>query len=157
MAEAQRIGVISDTHGLMRPEALAHLQGSALILHGGDVGKMDVLERLREIAPVVAVRGNVDCGDTGKLPATEAVEFAGHWFYILHDLAELDLDPQAAGFSAVVYGHSHEPSATRHNGVLYFNPGSAGPKRFRLPICLGQIETGDAGLDTRIISLDTTD
>jgi len=143
---ARRIGVISDTHGLLRPQALDLLQGCGLILHGGDVGKPEVLERLREIAPVVAVRGNVDRdGATAKLPVTEAVEFAGHWFYLLHNLAELDLDLKAAGFSAVVCGHSHQPNIAWRDGVLYFNPGSAGPRRFSLPVCLGLVEVDRGG------------
>jgi putative phosphoesterase len=152
---AGRIGVISDTHGLLRPQALELLQGCGLILHGGDVGKLEVLDALREIAPVVAVRGNVDReGGTEKFPATEAVEFGGHWFYLLHNLAELDMEPKTAGFSAVVYGHSHQPSVTWRDGMLYFNPGSAGPRRFSLPICLGIIEiAGDGHLTGRILEI----
>jgi putative phosphoesterase len=150
----KRIGVISDTHGLLRPQALALLHGCELILHGGDVGKPEVLERLREIAPVAAVRGNVDRGGgTETLPATAAVEFAGHWFYLLHNLAELDLDPQAAGFSAVVYGHSHQPAIARRGGVLYFNPGSAGPRRFSLPVCLGLVEIDGGELVARVVDM----
>ena len=149
-----RIGVISDTHGLLRPEALALLEGVGLILHGGDVGKPEVLEGLRQIAPVVAVRGNVDrAGGTEKLRPWEAVEFAGHWFYLLHNLAELDLAPAAAGFSAVICGHSHQPSVSRRDGVLYFNPGSAGPRRFSLPVCLGFIEVGAEGLEARVVEI----
>jgi len=152
---ARRIGIIADTHGLLRPQALALLEGCGLILHGGDVGKPEVLEKLADIAPVVAVRGNVDRGGaTASLPATEAVEFAGHWFYVLHNLAELDLDLKTAGFSAVVYGHSHQPSIAHRDGVLYFNPGSAGPRRFSLPICLGLVEVGGGGeLAARIVDI----
>jgi putative phosphoesterase len=151
----RRIGVISDTHGLLRPEVLSLLAGVELILHGGDVGKPQVLEGLREIAPVVAVRGNVDRdGATAKLPATEAVEFAGHWFYLLHNLDELDIDPPAAGLGAVIYGHSHQPAIHRRDGVLYVNPGSAGPRRFSLPICLGLIDVcEDGSLAARIMDL----
>jgi hypothetical protein len=151
---ARRLGVIADTHGLARPEALAALRGCELILHGGDVGKLEVLEQLRGVAPVVAVRGNVDRGGgTEALPATEAVAFAGHWLYLLHNLDELDLDPQAAGFSAVVCGHSHRPSIAHRGGVLYFNPGSAGPRRFSLPVCLGLVEVDGAELSARIVDL----
>jgi len=151
----RRVGVISDTHGLLRPQALALLEGCELILHGGDVGKPEVLEKLADIAPVVAVRGNVDRdGATATLPATQAVEFAGHWFYLLHNLDELDLDLKTAGFSAVVCGHSHQPSMARRDGVLYFNPGSAGPRRFSLPICLGLVEIGgDGELAARIVDI----
>ncbi len=150
----RRIGVISDTHGLMRSEALALLSGCELILHGGDVGKPAVLEKLREIAPVVAVRGNVDkSGGTESLPPTEAVEFAGHWFYLLHDLNELDLEPAAAGFDAVIHGHSHLPGISRRNGVLYFNPGSTGPRRFKLPISLGIIEIDGEDLQARHVEI----
>lgn len=149
-----RIGIISDTHGLLRPQVPDLLRGCGLILHGGDVGKLEVLEKLREIAPVVAVRGNVDrSGGTEKLSATEAVECAGHWFYLLHNLAELDIDPKAAGFSAVIYGHSHQPSIIWRGGVLYFNPGSAGPKRFSLPTGLGIITVNDGRLEARFVDI----
>lgn len=152
----KRIGVISDTHGLLRPEAaLSLLEGVELILHGGDVGTPQVLERLRGIAPVAAVRGNVDrAGGTATLPATAAVEFAGHWFYLLHNLDELDLDPATAGFGAVVYGHSHQPAISRRDGVLYFNPGSAGPRRFSLPICLGFIDVAGKDFEAHIVALE---
>ncbi len=149
-----RLGVISDTHGLIRPQALNLLKGCELILHGGDIGTPQVLAALRGCAPVCAVRGNIDReGGTAAMPATEAVEFAGHWFYLLHNLDDLDLDPKSAGFSAVVYGHSHQPAISRRDGVLYFNPGSAGPKRFSLPVCLGVIEIGQGGLDARIVPI----
>lgn len=146
--------MIADTHGLLRPEAVALLEGVELIVHAGDVGRPQVLERLAAIAPLAAVRGNVDrAGGTEALPATAAVEFAGHWLYLLHDLAELDLDPAAAGFGAVVYGHSHQPAISRRGGVLYFNPGSAGPRRFGLPVCLGFIEAGPDGLKAHLATL----
>jgi len=149
------IGVISDTHGLLRPQVPALFEGVGLILHGGDIGKLEVLERLGEIAPMAAVRGNVDrSGGTERYPATEAVEFAGHWFYLLHNRDELDLDPAAAGFSAVVFGHSHRPCVEWRDGVLYFNPGSAGPSRFSLPISLGFIDLGADGLEARIVELE---
>ena len=151
-----RLGVISDTHGLLRPQALALLQDCDLILHAGDIGKYAVLEKLRELAPVVAVRGNVDSGPGMSLyPQTRAVEFARHWFYLLHDLDELDIDPKAAGFGAVVFGHSHQPSISRRDGVLYFNPGSAGPKRFSLTVCIGLIEVEGAELNAKIVEIES--
>jgi putative phosphoesterase len=140
-----RIGIISDTHGLLRPEALAALAGVDAILHAGDVGGVEILERLRQIAPVTAIRGNVDgFGPCSQLPETEVVEFAGSSMYMLHDVQALDLDPAAASFAAVISGHSHQPKILTHKGVLYFNPGSAGPRRFSLPVSLGflDIENG---------------
>jgi putative phosphoesterase len=131
------VGIISDTHGLLRPEAVQALDGSDLILHAGDVGSEDVLERLRQIAPVVAVRGNIDSAAWAQqLPMTTAVELGEHWIWMLHDLTSLDLDPTRSGFGTVIYGHSHQPAQRTKNGVLYLNPGSAGPRRFRLPISL---------------------
>jgi putative phosphoesterase len=137
---ARVIGVISDTHGLLRPEALGALAGVDMIIHAGDVGKPEVLEGLSRIAPVHAVRGNVDRGDWARaLPASQVVEADGPLIYVLHNLAELDLNPQAAGFAAVVSGHSHKPGHEMRNGVLYLNPGSAGPRRFRLPVTLARM------------------
>jgi len=134
------IGVISDTHGLLRPEAVEALRGVSLILHAGDVGEPEVLEKLREIAPVTAVRGNVDRGAwASALQHSEVIESEGVSIYLLHILDELDLKPEAAGFSAVVYGHSHQPACEGRNGVLYFNPGSAGPRRFKLPVTVGKL------------------
>ena len=131
---AKLVGVISDTHGLLRPEAVATLQGSDYIIHAGDVGDPAILKRLKEIAPVTAVRGNVDRGSWAKkILETNVLEINGLSIYVLHDLNQLDLNPEAAGFSAVVSGHSHMPKQETKNGVLYFNPGSAGPKRFKLP------------------------
>jgi uncharacterized protein len=140
-----RIGLISDTHGLLRPEALAALAGVAHIVHAGDIGSADVLAQLRKIAPVTAVRGNNDkaAWATG-IAETEVLELEGRSIFVLHDLAELDLDPAAAGFSVVVTGHSHKPVITRKGDVLYVNPGSAGPRRFKLPITIGTLEL-DAG------------
>jgi uncharacterized protein len=134
------IGVISDTHGLLRPEAIEALRGVSLILHAGDVGAPEILEELRQIAPVTAVRGNVDHGSWASgLPVSEAVEIEGVSVYMLHILAQLDLKPEGAGFGVVVYGHSHAPSSEIKNGVLYFNPGSAGPRRFKLPVTVGKL------------------
>jgi putative phosphoesterase len=150
-----RIGVISDTHGLVRPQALRALAGADLIVHAGDVGSPDVLEALRAVAPVVAVRGNNDRGTwAAALAETEVVETDGRSLYVLHDLKELDLDPRVAGFDAVIVGHSHQPRIERRDGVLYLNPGSAGPRRFRLPIAIAWLAVEAAGLDAEIVHLD---
>jgi len=139
------LGVISDTHGLLRPQAMEALHGSNWILHAGDVGAPEILETLAKIAPVTAIRGNVDTGRwADALPATELVEIGGVSIYMLHDLGQLDLKPEAAGVRVVVYGHSHQPKIEEKNGVLYFNPGSAGPRRFNLPVSMGKL-TIDAG------------
>ena len=133
--KATRIGLISDTHGLLRDEAVEALRGSELILHAGDVGKPEILEELRKIAPVVAVRGNVDTAPWARALAETAVAVAGPiLIYVLHDVEALDLNPAAAGFRIVVSGHSHQPGKSEHEGVLYINPGSAGPRRFQLPV-----------------------
>jgi len=125
---------------LLRPEALKALRGSQQIIHGGDVGDPEILDQLATIAPVTAVRGNVDkAAWARKLPETEVVEVGGICIYVLHDLAQLDLKPEAAGFKAVIYGHSHVPKQEMRDGVLYFNPGSAGPRRFKLPVCVGRL------------------
>ncbi|HET6929358.1 MAG TPA: metallophosphoesterase family protein, partial [Candidatus Acidoferrum sp.] len=138
-----RIGVISDTHGLLRPEALRALQGVQLILHAGDVGAPEILARLKTIAPVFVVRGNVDTQPWAQeLPLTAVVETSGFHFYVLHNLKDLDLKPQAAGFDAVVSGHTHVAEQRLDDGVLYLNPGSAGPRRFRLPVTLALLEIG---------------
>ena len=132
------IGVISDTHGLLRPEALATLRGSDYIIHAGDIGDPAILEKLNKIAPVTAIRGNIDRDAwSSKIPATNVLEIEGVSIYVLHNLQQLDLKPEAAGFAVVVYGHSHVPKQETKNGVLYFNPGSAGPRRFRLPVTVG--------------------
>jgi putative phosphoesterase len=134
------IGVISDTHGLLRPEALEALHGSTHIIHAGDVGSPEILETLSTIAPVTAVRGNVDKSAWAhKLPETEVLQLGGVSIYILHSLAQLDLKPRAAGFAVVVSGHTHIPRQQTRDGVLYFNPGSAGPRRFKLPISVGRL------------------
>lgn len=149
------VGVLSDTHGLLRPEAVAALKGSNLLLHAGDVGSPEILDRLREIAPVVAVRGNVDRGEwSDELPPIEVVDVGGYLVYMLHDLGDLDLDPAAAGFAAVVAGHSHRARIERRRGVLYLNPGSAGPRRFRLPVTVARLAPGEGGLEAQIVELD---
>jgi putative phosphoesterase len=148
------IGVISDTHGLLRPEAVEALQGANHILHAGDVGAAGILDKLREIAPLTAIRGNVDvAGVCGALPATEVVELSGRLFYLVHAVKDLDISPQAAGVAAVIYGHSHRAEMQQRNGVLYLNPGSAGPRRFDLPITLAKIELADGDLRASIVAL----
>jgi len=148
------IGVISDTHGLLRPQAVDALRGSARIIHAGDVGDPAIFSKLSEIAPVVAVRGNVDRGGWAKtLPLTNLLEVEGVTIYILHNLDDLDLKPEAARFAAVIYGHSHIPKHEVKNGVLYFNPGSAGPKRFRLPVTLGKLIITDGQIEGQIVQL----
>ena len=133
-----KIGVVSDTHGLLRPEVIPSLAGVEHILHLGDVGDFKILNKLKEIAPITAIRGNVDRdGRCAKLPETEVVLFEGHYLYLLHDVQTIHLDPAAAKFSVVLYGHSHKPDIRRHKGVLYFNPGSCGPRRFSLPVSIG--------------------
>src|SRR5438093_5313809 len=132
-----RIGVIADTHGLLRPEAIAALRGSDFIIHAGDIDEPVILENLSALAPVTAVRGNVDRGPWAKrLPTSDVLEVGGVSIYVIHNLLELDLKPEAAGFAAVVCGHTHVPKQERQNGVLYFNPGSAGPRRFHLPVSM---------------------
>jgi putative phosphoesterase len=148
------VGLISDTHGLLRPEAVAALRGSTLIIHAGDIGRPEVLERLRDIAPTFAVRGNVDTQAwAAALPATEAVEARRQLIWVLHDIAQLDLDP-SVGFAAVVYGHSHKPSIERRDGVLYVNPGSAGPRRLGLPVTVGRLRVNGNRLEPEIVELD---
>jgi putative phosphoesterase len=148
------VGVISDTHGLVRPEALEALRGAAHILHAGDVGGPQVLEALQALAPVTAVRGNNDRGPWAEaLPDTAVVELAGASIYLLHDRAELDLDPRAAGMAAVVCGHSHKPLQEERDGVLHFNPGSAGPRRFQLPITVGRFQIEGGRISAAIIPL----
>jgi putative phosphoesterase len=134
------IGLVSDTHGLLRDKALEALRGSELIVHAGDVGEPEILGSLRQLAPVAAVRGNIDRGTwASELPATAIVEAGPATIYVLHDIGELDLDPAAAGFQIVVSGHSHQPSRMERSGVLYINPGSAGPRRFRLPVTVARL------------------
>src|SRR5581483_5682543 len=135
------VGIISDTHGLLRPEALTALKGSDLIIHAGDVGKPEILDELHAIAPIVAVRGNIDKGSwASKLPLTTVVEAGAVLLYVLHDLHQLDLTPAAAGFKIVVSGHSHKPAHEEKSGVMYLNPGSAGPRRFHLPVTVARLD-----------------
>ena len=149
-----RIGLISDTHDLLRPEALAFLGGSDRIVHGGDVCRPEVLEALAAIAPVVAVRGNNDRGAwAARLRESELVEVGGVWLYAIHDLAQLDIDPAAAGVAVVVSGHSHRPIVERRDGVLFVNPGSAGPRRFSLPISVGELTVVDGAVSARTVTL----
>ncbi len=148
------LGVISDTHGLLRPEAVRALSGSDRILHAGDVGAPEILEALAQIAPVTAVRGNVDTEPWARaLRETEVVEAGGVSIYILHDLGRLDLKPKAAGFRVIVYGHSHHPKIEEKNGVLYFNPGSAGPRRFHLPVSVGRLTIGTGEVRAELVGL----
>lgn len=149
-----RVGVISDTHGLLRPEAIAALVGSDLILHAGDVGDPEILQSLRELAPIRAVRGNVDRGAWAKeLPKTEVVEVGGVVLYMLHNRDELELDPGAAEFAAVISGHSHKPSTEQQQGVLFLNPGAAGPKRFSLPVSVATLRVEKGRLEAELIEL----
>jgi putative phosphoesterase len=148
------VGVISDTHGLMRPEALAALRGSEYIIHAGDIGDPQILDKLAEIAPVTAIRGNVDHEAWAqKIPATNVLEITEISIYVLHSIADLDLKPEAAKFAAVVYGHSHMPEKEVKKGVLYFNPGSAGPRRFKLPVSVGRLLLSNGQVDAEIVKL----
>lgn len=149
-----RIGVISDTHGLLRPEALAALQGVDHILHAGDVGDPAILDALAAVAPLTAIRGNIDTnGRCAALPATEIFGLGGKSFYMLHDRKQLDINPAAAGISVVVSGHSHRPSVDQRSGILYLNPGSAGPRRFSLPVTMAIVTLSDGDPWAQIIPL----
>jgi putative phosphoesterase len=151
---AALIGVIADTHGLLRPQALEVLAGVDLIIHAGDIGNPQVLAGLAGVAPVQAVRGNTDRGDwAAGLPRTRVVEVGGLHLHVLHELFRLDLDPAAAGFAAVIFGHSHEPYLEHKDGVLYLNPGSAGPRRFTLPVTLARLRIQGASLTPQVIEL----
>lgn len=154
MGSRLEVGVISDTHGLLRPEALAALEGSQVILHAGDVGGSDVLQELGQIAPVLAVRGNTDGGWARLLPERRRLELGGVALLLLHDRALLGLDPVAEGLALIVFGHSHHPVAERRRRVLWFNPGSAGPRRFRLPVCVGRLVIEAGRVETRLLTLD---
>ncbi len=155
MANAvKRIGLISDTHGLLRKEAVEALRGSELIIHAGDVGKPEILEELRKIAPVIAVRGNVDTGPWARtLPETAVAEAGATLIYVLHDVKALDLNPAAAGFHIVVRGHSHKPGKTERDGVLYINPGSAGPRRFQLPVTVALLRLDGTPYEVEFVDL----
>lgn len=148
------IGVISDTHGLLRPEAVHTLERASLIIHAGDIGRASVLDSLKNIAPVIAVRGNTDRDEWAyALPLTETVDIRGVSLYVLHNLDRLDLNPPASGFSAVIYGHSHEPAIEDRDGVLFLNPGSAGPRRFTLPVSVALLRINNKSLAAELIDL----
>lgn len=150
----RRIGLISDTHGLVRPQALDALQGVDLIIHAGDIGTPEVIKELEAIAPVIAIKGNNDRGAWAKrLPETTSIKAAGAILYVIHDVKELAFNPAARGFHAVISGHSHKPSITHRDGILFVNPGSAGPRRFRLPVAVGQLFVQDTQIAGRIIEL----
>ena len=152
-----RVGLISDTHGLLRPEAVTFLRGSDFIVHAGDIGDAKVLEKLGNLAPVTVVRGNNDKGSwADSIADTEVLRVNDVSIYVLHDLAELDLDPVAAGFRVVVFGHSHRPLSETREGVLYINPGSAGPRRFKLPISVGELQIVGASVTPKYVELEVT-
>ena len=149
-----RIGLISDTHGLLREAALRGLQGSDLIIHAGDVGKPEIIHALKALAPVVVVRGNIDTGSwASEWPLTAVAEAGPAMIYVLHDVHTLDLNPAAAGFHVVVSGHSHKPARTERDGVLYLNPGSAGPRRFRLPITIARLDLSRTPWNVEFVDL----
>jgi len=150
------LGIISDTHGLLRPGAVEALSGCDGILHAGDVGALEILEALAQIAPVTAIRGNVDTDAWARtLPKAEVVEVSGVSIYMLHDLGQLDLKPEVAGFRVVVYGHSHQPKIEEKSGVLYLNPGSAGPRRFHLPVSVGKLTIEAGKVRAELVELET--
>jgi putative phosphoesterase len=152
--DVTRVGLISDTHGLLRPQALAALQGCDPIIHAGDVGDPAIVDALAEIAPVFAIRGNVDRGDWARsLPETRCVRVEDRLIHVLHSLDDLDFEPEAAGFHAVIYGHSHRPSIETKRGVLYVNPGSAGPRRFDLPVTIAVLTLEQGELHARIVDI----
>src|SRR6266436_2114521 len=156
MANAvKKIGLISDTHGLLRKEAVEALRGSELIIHAGDVGKLEILEELRKIAPVIAVRGNVDAEPWAQaLPETAVAEAGAAMIYVLHDVNALDLNPATSGFHIVVSGHSHKPGKSERDGVLYINPGSAGPRRFRLPVTVARLRLRRMPYEVEFVDLE---
>ncbi len=149
-----RIGLISDTHGLLRPQAVSFLRGCDHIVHGGDIGRAEILAQLSALAPITAVRGNNDAGVWAvRLAQTELVQIGEVYIYVLHDVAQLDIDPKAAGVHVVVSGHSHKPSVGRRDGILYVNPGSAGPRRFALPISVAELIVADGAVSARLVEL----
>jgi putative phosphoesterase len=149
------VGVISDTHGLLRPEAVEMLRGSEHIIHAGDIGAPEIIPALQKLAPVTAIRGNVDHQDwCRRFAETEVVVLDGVHIYIIHDVNALDWNPKAAGFAAVISGHSHKPHQETKDGVLYFNPGSAGPRRFKLPITVGRLEISRGHLSATVLALE---
>ena len=149
-----RVGLISDTHGLLRPEALKFLRGADHIIHAGDIGKPEILDELRTLAPVSAVRGNNDRGRwAAAVPLTAVVKIGPLSIYVLHNLAEVDIDPASEGYRVMVTGHSHKPMAKERDGVLYVNPGSAGPRRFTLPVALGELKISGTKVRARIKEL----
>jgi uncharacterized protein len=152
-----RVALISDTHGLLRPEAVAFLRGSDRIVHAGDIGGAHVLTELNALAPVTAVRGNIDKGPWAEAIAdTEVLQVDDVFIYVIHDVAELDLDPVAAGFHVVVSGHSHRPSVRERDGVLYVNPGSSGPRRFKLPVAVAELEVDGRSVQAKLVELKVT-
>lgn len=149
-----RVGVISDTHSLLRKEAVSVLQGADLIIHAGDIGDESVIDDLKKIAPVRAIRGNIDKGEWADVfPDDDMIEIEGRYIYVIHNLREMELDPVAAGFAAVISGHSHQPRQEMVDDVLYLNPGSAGPRRFRLPVALAYMNISDDGIEAGIREL----
>ena len=153
--DSHRLGIISDTHGILRPEVWEAFRDVEMIIHAGDVGRPEVLSNLKEIAPVVAVRGNVDRGNWAlSLPTKEMFKLGNTSFYVIHDLNRIDLDPAAAGISAVIFGHSHRPLEERRNGILYLNPGSAGPGRFRFPVSLAILQMENGSMTVQFVPLE---
>jgi putative phosphoesterase len=149
-----RVGLISDTHGLLRPEARAFLVGCDYIVHSGDIGNADILDELAAIAPLIAVRGNNDTAPwAARLPVTEMIRVGNVFVYVIHNLAELDIDPGAAGVRVIVSGHSHKPVIEERDGILYVNPGSSGPRRFKLPISVGEITVSGSAVKARLVDL----
>jgi uncharacterized protein len=154
VAQSLMVGVISDTHGLLRAEALTRLRGANAIVHAGDIGNPEILTQLRQVAPVTAVKGNIDTATWSKeLPETDVLEIGGVSLYILHNVQDLDLSPSASGFAAVIFGHSHQPLIEWRKNILFFNPGSAGPKRFSLPISLGRLTIVNGKVRAELIDL----
>jgi uncharacterized protein len=153
--EPQLIGLISDTHGLVRPQALQALQGVDLVIHAGDIGTPEVMDALKRIAPLVAIKGNNDRGSWARsLPDTKLVKISAAQLYVIHNVKELDCDPVARGIQVVISGHSHKPSVVHREGVLYVNPGSAGPRRFKLPVAVGKLHMNRLNVKAEIIELD---